>query len=124
MPDHDPRPGLPVGWASVSKPYVLLVRCPQASRNDEPAQVPVSFSSRCTLLSLEPSNISVSGHRKQSFICLDDDELVELRASQRTYNGAYVRTALGILGYALTVLRLFGRRFYRSMSAPPSIFSS
>lgn len=65
------------------------------------------------------SNVSVSGHRKQSFICLDDNELVELRASQRTYNGAYGRTALGILGYALTVLRLFGRPFYRGMSAPP-----
>jgi len=57
-----------------------------------------------------------SGHRRQSYICTDADQLVELRASQRTYNGAYVRTALGILGYSLTVLRLFDRKFYRSMS--------
>jgi hypothetical protein len=57
-----------------------------------------------------------SGHRRESFICADVDELVELRASQRTYNGAYVRTALGTLGYSLTVLRLFDRQFYRSMS--------
>jgi len=53
------------------------------------------------------------GHRRDSFICVDVDELVELRAHQRTYNGAYARTALGILGYALTVLRLFDRKFYR-----------
>jgi hypothetical protein len=62
-----------------------------------------------------PHNL-YSGHRKQSFICADVDELVELRASQRTYNGAYMRTALGILGYSLTILRLFDRMFYRSMS--------
>ncbi|KAI0285505.1 hypothetical protein BGY98DRAFT_369776 [Russula aff. rugulosa BPL654] len=53
------------------------------------------------------------GHRRNSFICADVDELVELRAHQRTYNGAYVRTALGILGFALAVLRLFDRKFYR-----------
>lgn len=56
-----------------------------------------------------------SGHRRDSFICADADELVELRAHQRTYNGAYVRTALGILGYSLAVLRLFDHKFYRSM---------
>jgi hypothetical protein len=39
---------------------------------------------------------------------------VELRARQRTYHGAYLRTALGALGYALVVLKLFDRRFYRS----------
>ncbi|KAF8506531.1 hypothetical protein F5888DRAFT_1643051 [Russula emetica] len=53
------------------------------------------------------------GHRRDSFICADVGELVELRAHQRTYNGAYVRTALGILGYSLAVLRLFDRKFYR-----------
>jgi len=60
-----------------------------------------------------------SGHRRDSFICADVDELVELRAHQRTYNGAYVRTALGILGYSLAVLRLFDRKFYRSMPNLP-----
>jgi len=53
------------------------------------------------------------GHRAQSFVCADVNQLIELRASQRTYNGAYVRTALGNLGFSLTVLRLFDRRFYR-----------
>ncbi|KAH9964164.1 hypothetical protein BC827DRAFT_1128202, partial [Russula dissimulans] len=53
------------------------------------------------------------GHRRHSFICEDVDQLVELRAHQRTYDGAYMRTALGTLGYSLTVLRLFDRHFYR-----------
>ena len=54
------------------------------------------------------------GHRAQSFVPIDLNELVELRARQRTFEGAYARTALGNLGYALTVLKLFDRRFYRS----------
>ncbi|KAJ7938450.1 hypothetical protein B0H13DRAFT_1142690, partial [Mycena leptocephala] len=41
------------------------------------------------------------------------NELVELRARQRTFHGAYSRTALSNLGYALTILRLFDPRFYR-----------
>ncbi|KAN0134356.1 hypothetical protein V8E53_007854 [Lactarius tabidus] len=52
------------------------------------------------------------GHRGQSFISTDLNQLVELRARHRTFDGAYTRTALGNLGYALTVLRLFDRRFY------------
>lgn len=42
--------------------------------------------------------------------------LVEIRARQRTFDGAYGRSALGTLGYALTVLRLFDRRFFKSKS--------
>lgn len=53
------------------------------------------------------------GHRAESFIA-DVNELVEVRARQRTFNGAYARTALGNLGYSLTILKLFDRRFYRS----------
>ncbi|KAI0314870.1 hypothetical protein OF83DRAFT_1174351 [Amylostereum chailletii] len=44
---------------------------------------------------------------------LDVDALVEIRARQRTFNGAYARSALGNLGYSLTVLRLFQREFFR-----------
>jgi hypothetical protein len=43
------------------------------------------------------------------------NELVELRARQRTFGGAYSRTALGNLGYALTILKIFDRQFYSSM---------
>ncbi|KAH9965127.1 hypothetical protein BGW80DRAFT_761227 [Lactifluus volemus] len=53
------------------------------------------------------------GHRAQSYFVADEDLLTELRASQRTFNGAYMRTALGNMGFSLTVLRLFGRLFYR-----------
>ena len=42
------------------------------------------------------------------------NELIEIRARQRTFDGAYSRTALGNLSYALAVLRLFDRRFHRS----------
>ncbi|KAJ7222232.1 hypothetical protein GGX14DRAFT_662964 [Mycena pura] len=52
------------------------------------------------------------GHRAQSFLTTDLTELVELRARQRTFHGAYGRTALSNLGYALAILRLFDHRFY------------
>ncbi|TFK48263.1 hypothetical protein OE88DRAFT_1737954 [Heliocybe sulcata] len=53
------------------------------------------------------------GHRADSFQASDVNELIELRARHRTFDGAYRRTALGNLGYALAVLKLFDRRFYR-----------
>ncbi|KIK98439.1 hypothetical protein PAXRUDRAFT_823860 [Paxillus rubicundulus Ve08.2h10] len=53
------------------------------------------------------------GHRTNSFLPIDTIELTELRARQRTFYGAYRRTALANLGYAITVLRLFDVRFYR-----------
>ncbi|KAI6143484.1 hypothetical protein BKA82DRAFT_4186487 [Pisolithus tinctorius] len=53
------------------------------------------------------------GHRASSFSAIDLIELNELRARQRTFDGAYRRTALACLGYALTVLRLFDVRFYK-----------
>ena len=54
------------------------------------------------------------GHRRNSFEASDINELVEIRARQRTFHGAYSRTALGSLGYALTILRLFEPAFHRS----------
>jgi hypothetical protein len=54
------------------------------------------------------------GHRADSFRPIDVLELNELRARNRTFNGAYRRTALATLGYALTALRLFDSRFLRS----------
>ncbi|KAI0034431.1 hypothetical protein K488DRAFT_11492, partial [Vararia minispora EC-137] len=41
------------------------------------------------------------------------DELLEIRARQRTFEGAYARSALANLGYSLTILRLFDRRFFK-----------
>jgi hypothetical protein len=45
----------------------------------------------------------------------DVAELTEIRARQRTFEGAYVRSALANLGYSLAILRLFDRRFFRSI---------
>jgi len=53
------------------------------------------------------------GHRRHSFVASDINELQELRARQRTFHGAYNRTALGSLGYSLAILRLFDSRFHR-----------
>ncbi|PFH57382.1 hypothetical protein XA68_15143 [Ophiocordyceps unilateralis] len=50
-------------------------------------------------------------HRARSVV-LTSDELVEIRASQRTYEGAYMRTALGQFSFALVVLKIFTREFY------------
>ncbi|KIK66230.1 hypothetical protein GYMLUDRAFT_1025478, partial [Collybiopsis luxurians FD-317 M1] len=52
------------------------------------------------------------GHRAESFYTSDVDELVEIRAQQRTLYGAYFRTALGNLVYALTILQLFDSRVW------------
>ncbi|TFK71189.1 hypothetical protein BDN72DRAFT_474053 [Pluteus cervinus] len=48
-----------------------------------------------------------------SFEPHDINELVELRARQRTFYGAYGRTALVSLGYAITILRLLDDRFHK-----------
>jgi hypothetical protein len=39
-------------------------------------------------------------------------ELVEIRAAQRTFEGAYVRTAIGQFSFALIVLKIFTAEFY------------
>ncbi|KIY44864.1 hypothetical protein FISHEDRAFT_13338, partial [Fistulina hepatica ATCC 64428] len=52
------------------------------------------------------------GHRASSFSVLDESELTELRARQRTFQGAYSRSALANLGFSLTILRLFDHRFH------------
>ena len=38
--------------------------------------------------------------------------LVEIRASQRTFEGAYMRTALGQFSFALVILKIFTAEFY------------
>jgi len=53
------------------------------------------------------------GHRADSFRPIDVNELIEIRARQRTFNGAYSRAALSNIGYSLAVLRLFDTRFYK-----------
>lgn len=43
---------------------------------------------------------------------LTNDELVEIRAAQRTFEGAYIRTALGQFSFALVILKIFTSEFY------------
>ncbi|KAL9583906.1 MAG: hypothetical protein Q9212_002434 [Teloschistes hypoglaucus] len=50
-------------------------------------------------------------HRARSVI-LTDSELVEIRAAQRTFEGAYIRTALGQFSFALVILKIFTSEFY------------
>ncbi|KAF2092955.1 hypothetical protein NA57DRAFT_69526 [Rhizodiscina lignyota] len=50
-------------------------------------------------------------HRARSVI-LTPAELVEIRAAQRTFEGAYIRTALGQFSFALVVLKIFTSEFY------------
>ena len=50
-------------------------------------------------------------HRARSVV-LTNDELVEVRAAQRTFEGAYIRTALGQFSFALVILKIFTSEFY------------
>lgn len=43
---------------------------------------------------------------------LTESELVEIRAAQRTFEGAYVRTSLSQFSFALVVLKIFTSEFY------------
>ncbi|RMY18545.1 hypothetical protein D0867_05262 [Hortaea werneckii] len=50
-------------------------------------------------------------HRARSVI-LSPQELVEIRAAQRTFEGAYIRTSLGQFSFSLVVLKIFTAEFY------------
>lgn len=50
-------------------------------------------------------------HRARSAV-LTSAEMVEVRAAQRTFEGAYVRTALSQFSFALVVLKIFTAEFY------------
>ncbi|KAN0122451.1 hypothetical protein V8E51_000777, partial [Hyaloscypha variabilis] len=50
-------------------------------------------------------------HRARSVI-LTAQELTEIRAAQRTFEGAYIRTAIGQFSFALVVLKIFTAEFY------------
>lgn len=43
---------------------------------------------------------------------MSSDELVEIRAAQRTFEGAYIRTAIGQFSFSLVVLKIFTSEFY------------
>lgn len=65
---------------------------------------------------MDRASLRFHNHRRGSFLARDEDidELVEIRARQRTFEGAYVRTALGNLGYSCLILRVFSTEFAKS----------
>ncbi|KAH7031355.1 uncharacterized protein B0I36DRAFT_384151 [Microdochium trichocladiopsis] len=50
-------------------------------------------------------------HRARSVV-LTSQELVEIRAAQRTFEGAYMRTALSLFSFSLIILKIFTSEFY------------
>ena len=55
------------------------------------------------------------GQERLSYQPFDVAELVELRAHQRTFDNAYLRTILATLAYSILVLKIFDNRFYTGM---------
>lgn len=55
------------------------------------------------------------GEHKRRPSCLDDrltrGQKLDIRAHQRTYQGAYIRTCIGSLSFSLLVMKLFSREF-------------
>jgi hypothetical protein len=60
------------------------------------------------------SSHTYRGRRQNSYRPLDTVEQVELRARMRTFDQAYLRTALTNLGYSVVILKLFDKRFTHS----------
>lgn len=50
--------------------------------------------------------------RRARSVILTPAEMVEIRAAQRTFEGAYMRTAIGQFSFALVVLKIFTAEFY------------
>ena len=61
-----------------------------------------------------PHPYTYNGHRRRSYKVADMDELVEMRARQRTLEGTYTRFTLLLLGDAAVFVKLFDERFYNS----------
>jgi hypothetical protein len=70
------------------------------------------FVSNLPVQSLHPQDqYRLRLHRARSVV-LTDEELVEIRAAQRTFEGAYIRTSLSQFSFALVVLKIFTSEFY------------
>ncbi|RIA95952.1 hypothetical protein C1645_756440 [Glomus cerebriforme] len=55
---------------------------------------------------------NLTDDRQLQSLSLNDSELVEIRARQRTFEGAYWRTCLSSFGFALIILRIFEKEFF------------
>ncbi|SRR5258706_8514936 len=67
----------------------------------------------------QPQPATYHGHRRRSYFAVDTGEQVELRARQRTFDNAYLRTCLVNLSYSAVILKLFDSRFYDSKHPTP-----
>ncbi|KAG9061103.1 hypothetical protein KI688_007732 [Linnemannia hyalina] len=52
------------------------------------------------------------GHRARS-LNITEEELVEVRARERTFDGAYWRTAMKSFSMGMIIIRLFTKSFYK-----------
>ncbi|KAJ9164918.1 hypothetical protein NKR19_g961 [Coniochaeta hoffmannii] len=59
----------------------------------------------------QEDNLHLRLHRARSVV-LTSEELVEVRAAQRTFEGAYMRTALSQFSLSLIILKIFTSEFY------------
>ncbi|OIW35148.1 hypothetical protein CONLIGDRAFT_676089 [Coniochaeta ligniaria NRRL 30616] len=59
----------------------------------------------------QEDNLHLRLHRARSVV-LTSQELVEIRAAQRTFEGAYMRTALSQFSFSLIILKIFTSEFY------------
>lgn len=85
--------------------------CPTFSDSFHHERMPVS-GARGTRSSTGIALPTYHGHNRLSYYPFDVPELVELRAHQRTFDNAYLRTILATLAYGILVLKVFDERFY------------
>ena len=76
----------------------------------------MSLSRIRNLSVISSTSYTYRGRRRDSYAPIDRAEMQELRARMRTYDQAYIRTALMNLGYSVVILKLFDRRFQSSES--------
>lgn len=61
-----------------------------------------------------PHNFHIPGpkHNPKPDLELSPAELVEIRAAQRTFEGAYFRTSISLFTFSLVILKIFTTEFY------------
>lgn len=60
----------------------------------------------------QPQNASAVNKTNSTELTWTPEQLLEIRARERTFDGAYWRTAIGLFGASLIILRVFGMEFF------------
>ena len=63
-------------------------------------------------LSTQAQTVAHFSHEYRTTAHIHPKRLVEIRAAQRTFEGAYMRTALGQFSFSLIILKVFTEEFY------------